>query len=123
MSYSSDLWLVCRGAGDLQLCMPSVKDMRVNSSLGWQRKTRVLSLDRQCFYLVVLLTENASLKQGGEAVSTLTKENRFFLEKPNQQKPMSTAETSQIFWWVFVAILAQEHWELLKKKLTHWNTE
>lgn len=40
--------------------------MKVNNTLGRQRKTRVLSLDSQHFYLVFLLTENALLNRGGE---------------------------------------------------------
>lgn len=57
---------MCRGAEYLQLCMHLVKGMKVNSTLGRQRKTRVLSLDSQHFYLVFLLTENALLNRGGE---------------------------------------------------------
>lgn len=91
---------------------------------AWETKIRGLSLDGG-FCLVFLLTENPFLKGGGggEKLCQLLLKNWIFLEKPNQQKPMSTAETSQIFWRLFVANLAREHWEFLKTKLTHWNTE
>lgn len=71
----------------------------------------------QSFYLGFLLPENSFLKQGGEAVVAPITENEVFLRIPASQKnPTSAPESSQIFWWLLVAILAPELWEFSKPK-------